>query len=138
MPMWARLFVCVLSGFIVGLVGSAAHRMGVPWNIPYGLVLSLLLVGISAWSARARCDGLGVGFHLIASGAAAMLIASHASNSRALIIFGYTSDAYSPIMQKAGIIWLLGMVAVQVLVLVMPRQWCHVPPRERYPHESTH
>ncbi|PWG60387.1 alcohol dehydrogenase [Bifidobacterium catulorum] len=135
MPVWGRLLACVATGFVVGLVGSATHRMGVPWNIPYGLVLSLALMGVSAWSARTRAGGLGVGFHLIASGSAAMLVASHASNSRALIIFGYLSDAYSPIMQKAGIIWLLGMVAVQVLMLVLPSAWFHVPPRRHHPEE---
>ncbi|MBW3087322.1 alcohol dehydrogenase [Bifidobacterium sp. 82T24] len=138
MPVWGRLLVCVVAGFAVGLVGSAAHRMGVPWNIPYGLVMSLILVALSTWSARARAGGLGVGFHLIASGFAVMLIASHASNSRALIIFGYLSDSYSPLMQKAGIIWLLGMVAVQVLMLVLPASWFRVSPRRPYPHESTH
>ncbi|PJM75208.1 alcohol dehydrogenase [Bifidobacterium simiarum] len=131
--MWARILIALISGGVVGFVGSCAYRMGVPQNIPYGLVLSLLLVGISAWSARARSGSIGLGFHLVASGAVTWLLTETATTSRAMIIFGYKSDAYSFIMQKAGVIWLLGMVAVQVVLVMLPDRLFVVPPRAVVP-----
>ncbi|PLS30521.1 alcohol dehydrogenase, class IV [Bifidobacterium margollesii] len=129
LPGWARMLVGLVSGAIVGFVGSCAYRMGVPQNIPYGLVLALLLVGISAWSARARSGSVGLGLHLVSSGMVTWLLTETATTSRAMIIFGYTSDAYSFVMQKSGIIWLLGMVAVQVVLVMLPDRMFVVPPR---------
>ena len=124
-----RLLVTMVSAVIVGFVGTVAHRMGVPYNLPYGLVLSLMLIGISAWSARARSGSIGLGFHLIASGAVVWMITQAATTTRALVIFGYTTDAYSFWMQKAGIILLLGMVAVQVILVMLSERLFRVPPR---------
>ncbi|RSX50679.1 alcohol dehydrogenase [Bifidobacterium callimiconis] len=130
MPLWGRILVSAASGALVGFVGAAAHRMGVQWSIPYGLVLSFLLLGISTWSARARSGSAGVGFHLIASGAVTMLILQMSTQSRAMLIFGYTSDSYTFFMQKTGIIWMLGMVALQVfMLLLLPKRWFDVPDR---------
>ena len=51
---WLRYLIDVVSGAALGIVGTFAHRMGAAQNIPYGLVLALLLVALGAWSARSR------------------------------------------------------------------------------------
>lgn len=129
LPAAGRLMVTALSAVLAALIGAVAHRMGVQWGIPYGLVLSFLLLGVSTWLARARNGGIGVGLHLLVSGMVTMAITEMATGDRALIIFGYNTDAYSFLVQKAGIVWLLGMVAVQVVMLALPHRWFRVPPR---------
>lgn len=129
LPAAGRLMVTALSAVLAALIGAVAHRMGVQWGIPYGLVLSFLLLGVSTWLARARDGGIGVGLHLLVSGMMTVAITEMATGDRALIIFGYNTDTYPFLVQKAGIVWLLGMVAVQVVMLVLPRRWFRVPPR---------
>ena len=36
LPIWGRFLVDLVSGIIVGVVGTMAHRMGASMNIPYG------------------------------------------------------------------------------------------------------
>ena len=57
LPIWGRFLVDLVSGIIVGVVGTMAHRMGASMNIPYGLAIAYLMVIISTWSARSR-DGV--------------------------------------------------------------------------------
>ena len=60
-----RGLVTVVAGILCGIVGTFAHRMGASANIPYGLVLAFLILGISAWCARSRLDVVGLALHLM-------------------------------------------------------------------------
>ena len=42
LPIWGRFLVDLVSGIIVGVVGTMAHRMGASMNIPYGLAIAYL------------------------------------------------------------------------------------------------
>ena len=64
---WLRYLIDVVSGAALGIVGTFAHRMGAAQNIPYGLVLALLLVALGAWSARSRDGVEGFALYFIAS-----------------------------------------------------------------------
>lgn len=64
---WLRYLIDVVSGAALGIVGTFAHRMGAAQNIPYGLVLALLLVALGAWSARSRDGVAGFALYFIAS-----------------------------------------------------------------------
>ena len=41
LPIWGRFLVALVSGIIVGVVGTMAHRMGASMNIPYGLAIAI-------------------------------------------------------------------------------------------------
>ena len=64
LPIWGRFLVDLVSGIIVGVVGTMAHRMGASMNIPYGLAIAYLMVIISTWSARSRDGVSGLALHL--------------------------------------------------------------------------
>ncbi|KAB8289152.1 alcohol dehydrogenase [Bifidobacterium ramosum] len=116
-----RVLVTLLAGVGAAVIGTFAHRMGASMNIPYGLVLAFVIVGLSTWCARSRCGVTGVAFHLIASGATAWMIAA-ASTGDALAPIGFSGDL-PYFSQKAGYLWLLGMIVVQMAFLFMPPSW---------------
>lgn len=46
-PYAVRVLITIVSGIAAGVVGTLAHRMGAAQNIPYGLLLAFLILGIS-------------------------------------------------------------------------------------------
>lgn len=117
------LLITIASACAVALIGAVAHRMGAASNIPYGLVLSLMMVAGSTYAARRRGGGLHVGVHLSISGLITAYISQTAVNTRALIIMGFAVDNYPYWTQYVGIWWMLGMVVVQLVILLLPRRW---------------
>lgn len=125
---FVQVSVTVLAGAGSGFVGTLAHRMGASANIPYGLVLAFVILGLSAWCARARLGTSGLALHLIASSIVAWGLAIGGSTGDVLVPVGFASTM--PFFsQHAGYIWLYGLIAVQVILLVLPRAWFVIPPR---------
>lgn len=124
-----RALITMAAGVLAALFGTFAHRMGAEMNIPYGLVIAFLLIGLSTWCARARSGVIGLGLHLITSSATAWGIALTATNGNAVIVGGF-QVAMPFFSQYAGYIWLYGLIVVQVLELFMPSRWFVVPPRK--------
>ncbi|OZG67433.1 alcohol dehydrogenase [Bifidobacterium eulemuris] len=123
-----RIAVTLLAGAGAALIGTLAHRMGASSNIPYGLALAFVIMGLSAWCARARLGVSGLALHLIASSATAWGVAMSATSSNVLIVAGFSSEM--PFFSEhAGYIWLYGLIALQVVMVAMPRRWFTVPPR---------
>lgn len=87
-----RGLVTVVAGILCGIVGTFAHRMGASANIPYGLVLAFLILGISAWCARSRLDVVGLALHLIASSGTVWLIAVQSTDD-ALTPVGFSGSS---------------------------------------------
>ena len=124
-----RTLITLLAGAFAAFVGTFAHRMGADMNIPYGLALAFLLIGLSTWCARARMGAVGLALHLIASSITAWGLALTASSGNAVIVGGFQGDM--PFFsQHAGYVWLYGLVVVQVIELCLPRAWFVVPPRK--------
>ncbi|MFT8649752.1 MAG: hypothetical protein ABF792_04785 [Bifidobacterium psychraerophilum] len=121
-----RLFIAIISGFLAAAVAGPAHRMGAASNIPYGLVLALLLVGLSAWAARSRSGVLGAGFHLLSSSAMAWLMAFPGPGGDVLVPVGGKGVFLSFFGLHAGYIWLFGVIVVQLVMLVFPQRWYQV------------
>lgn len=121
--------VTVASGIAVGVVGTVAHRMGGAQNIPYGLVLAFLIVGLSAWCARSRSGVIGVGLHLIASSGAVWVMAMYGPGGDAMLPIGF-STSLPFFSEHAGYIWLYGVTVLQVIITVLPSCWFAMPPRE--------
>ncbi len=125
---FVQVSVTVLAGAGSGFIGTLAHRMGASANTPYGLVLAFLILGLSAWCARARLGVSGLALHLIASSIVAWGLAVGGSAGDVLVPVGFTSTM--PFFsQHAGYIWLYGLIVVQVMQLVLPRAWFVIPPR---------
>lgn len=124
-----RILITVLAGVASGVVGTMAHRMGASQNIPYGLVLAFLILGISTWCARARCGAIGIGFHLIASSGAVWCMAMYGPGGDAMIPIGFSVEMPF-FVEHAGNIWLYGEIILQVLMLFLPARWFVIPPRQ--------
>lgn len=125
---FVQVSVTVLAGAGVGFIGTLAHRMGASTNIPYGLVLAFVILGLSAWCVRARLGVSGLALHLIASSILAWGLAIGGASGDVLVPVGFTS-AMPFFSQHAGYIWLYGLIVVQVILFVLPRAWFVIPPR---------
>lgn len=117
-----RLLITVTAGVGAAVIGTFAHRMGASMNIPYGLVLAYVILGLSTWCARSRCGITGLAMHLIASTTTAWMIAAGSGND-ALTPIGFNSDSMPYFSQKAGYLWLIGMIIVQLAFAFMPPKW---------------
>ncbi|MFT8358686.1 alcohol dehydrogenase [Bifidobacterium aquikefiri] len=123
-----RLFISLALGFVVSIVGTPVHRMGASSNLPYGLVLALVLVGISAWQARARGGIIGLVLHLIASCFGVGMLAGQGPMGDVLIpVGGAAFNTYFGL--HVGYYWLLGLILVQFVIALFPVQWFVVIPR---------
>ncbi|MCI1219206.1 MAG: alcohol dehydrogenase [Bifidobacterium sp.] len=123
-----RALICLAAGVGVGVIGTFAHRMGAARDIPYGLVLALAIVSISTWCARSRSGATGLALHLIASSAAAWLIALGYPHGDALTPSGF-GGAVPYFSQHVGYLWLFGMILVQVALLLLPARLLRMPER---------
>ena len=127
---WAygwRILISALSGAAAGICGTIVHRGGAAWNVPWGLALALLIVGLSAWASRSRADTMGLGAHLITVGLTSYLLAGSGPGGDIFVPVGGES-LVTFFSQHAGYIWLLGAAAVQLAILVMPARWFRVRP----------
>lgn len=124
-----RLVISVTSAGFCGAVGTLAHRMGAAQNIPYGLVLALLIIGLSAWCARSRSGGIGLACHLTVSSITVWALSNYGPGG-GLLIAGQFAGAGLPFFtQYSGYIWLLGVTVVQVLLLCFPHGWFAIESR---------
>lgn len=127
-PTVIRLIICILAGVAVGVVGTIAHRMGASMNIPYGLVLALVIVGLSTWCARSRAGVTGLALHLIFSSATAWAIAVYSPGGGTLTPIGFGGEV--PFFSDhVGYMWLIGMIVVQIMLLLCPSRWFAVAPQ---------
>ena len=114
-----KSLITIAAGVASAFVGTFAHRMGAELDIPYGLVLAFLLIGLSTWCARSRMGAVGLALHLIASSLTT-------TSGKALIVAGFQGDM--PFFsQHAGYIWLYGLILVQVVLLILPARWFVIP-----------
>ncbi|KFI68592.1 hypothetical protein [Bifidobacterium magnum] len=124
-----KLVITVLAALASTFVGTIAQRMGASANIPYGLALAWLLVGMSAWCARSRMGGVGLAIHLIVSSMFAYFLANFSPLGDVLVPLFATGDL--PFFSKyASLFWLFGMVAVQVVVMILPSRCFEITPRD--------
>ena len=119
-----RLLVCALAGLGVGIMGTLMHRMGAMNNLPYGLVLALLLVAASTWAARLRSGAFGVACHLVTCWMAVWVLATWGPGGDVLTPIGF-GGAVPFFSQHAGSVWLFGVIIVTLAVLAAPRRWIY-------------
>lgn len=132
LPAWARLLLGLIVGVVVGMIGTMAHRMGASANIPYGLVLAYVLTAIATWSARSRDGATGLALHLIGSSLMVWTVmAGYGPGGDAMIPVGFGDSASLPYFSNnVGYFWLYGVVLIPLVMLVLPKRWFTMPPRE--------
>lgn len=132
LPIWARFLIDLLTGALVGMVGTMAHRMGASANIPYGLVLAYILVAISTWSARSRDGASGLALYLISSSLMVWTVmAGYGPGGDAMIPVGFGDSASLPYFSNnAGYFWLYGVVLIPLIMLILPKRWFVMPTRK--------
>lgn len=132
LPAWARLLLDLIVGVVVGMIGTMAHRMGASANIPYGLVLAYVLTAIATWSARSRDGATGLALHLIGSSLMVWTVmAGYGPGGDAMIPVGFGDSASLPYFSNnVGYFWLYGVVLIPLVMLVLPKRWFTMPPRE--------
>ncbi|WEV63543.1 alcohol dehydrogenase [Bifidobacterium sp. ESL0732] len=120
---WIRALICVLTGIAAGVCGTLVHRLGAQYNVPIGLVLALLIIALSAWSARARSGVVGLGLHLIASSGVIAVASITVSSGDILLPMGFYSSGIPFFSQNAFWFWFLGMIVIQLLMVFLPQSW---------------
>lgn len=119
-----RYAITLASSVAVGFVGTFAHRMGASSNIPYGLVLALAIVGMSAWCARSRDGVVALALHLMVSSMAAWGMAmGGADGGDATTPVGFSGSGIPYFSQHVGYLWLYGLILVQVVLVVLPARF---------------
>lgn len=124
---WIRALICVVAGIVVGVCGTLVHRLGAQYNAPVGLVLALLIVGISAWSSRARSGVVGLGLHMIVSSGVVAVASATAMSGDILVPMGFYSSTIPFFSQYAGWFWFFGMIVIQIVMVFLPRRWFVIP-----------
>ena len=126
-----RYLITILSAVAVGFIGTFAHRMGASSNMPYGLILALAIVTMSAWCARSRDGVVALSIHLIVSSLVVWGMALTGSESGATAPVGFTGSDLPYFSQHVGYMWLFGMVIVQVALVMVPRRFFNASGRMR-------
>lgn len=114
--------ISAIYGVLVAMAGTIVHRGGAEWNVPWGLALAFLIVGLSSWNARVRSGLAGLGLHMVAVGIVSYAMAGSGPGGDILVPVGGES-LVTFFSKHAGYIWLLGAIAVQLAVLMMPERW---------------
>ncbi|WEV46170.1 alcohol dehydrogenase [Bifidobacterium sp. ESL0690] len=124
---WIRALICVVAGIVAGVCGTLVHRLGAQYNVPIGLVIALLIIGLSAWSARARSGVVGLALHLIASSGVIAVASITATSGDILLPMGFYSSGIPFFSQNAFWFWFIGMIAIQFVMVFLPRRWFTIP-----------
>lgn len=121
------MLICVVTGIVAGVCGTLVHRLGTQYNVPIGLVIALLIIGLSAWSARARSGVVGLALHLIASSGVVAVASIATTSGDILLPAGFYSSGIPFFSQNAFWFWFLGMIIIQFVMVFLPKSWFVIP-----------
>lgn len=113
-------FWTVVSSALVSVVGMFTYRLGAAYNIPYGLFLSLAVVGVSCYLAGVRGGIWHQFLHALISTVIVWAMAFASSSASTVVAMGGTA-LITFWSQKASIIWLYGIIVIQIVVVLLPR-----------------
>ncbi|TCD54640.1 alcohol dehydrogenase [Alloscardovia theropitheci] len=112
----------VISALVIGIVGTFTYRLGAAYNVPYGLVLSLLIVAFFAFLAGVRGGIWHELLHAVIASCAAWYLALQGSITSTLVVTGGAAlTTFWSI--NAAYIWLYGIIFVHVVVAFLPSKW---------------
>lgn len=112
----------VFLSVLVSIIGMFTYRLGAAYNVPYGLAITLAVVGLSTFLAGVR-GGIWHQFvHATISTVIVWILAFMSDSSSTLVAIG--GAALTTLWsQKASILWLYGIIIVQILVALFPQKW---------------
>ncbi|MFD0705095.1 alcohol dehydrogenase [Alloscardovia venturai] len=117
-----RWVVTLVTAVIVAVAGMFTYRLGAAYSIPYGLFLTLFVVGVSCFLAGLR-GGLWHEFvHAVISTVIVWMMAFSSTSSSTVIALG--GAALTNFWSfHASAIWLYGIIVVQIVVSLFPHTW---------------
>lgn len=118
-PYVARVAICLLIGVATALVGNFSHRMGADRNIPYGLLLAFLLIGIGVVFTRSFAGTVGAAVHLIISSLVVWQMSAYGPGGDILMPTGGAS-LVTFLSRSATMLWMGGMLAIQIVAICLP------------------
>ena len=127
--------VTAVSAVCAVLVGTFVYRVGLRQNVPVGLLIALMLVALSSWSARARTGTWGLVLHFVIS-ACVLTVMGDDNGGRIYLLVRSAQVFPTWIMNNAVYIWMFGMVAIQLVIMFLPHRFFVIPPREVAPDDE--
>ncbi|EFA23807.1 hypothetical protein BIFGAL_02916 [Bifidobacterium gallicum DSM 20093 = LMG 11596] len=124
---WGGMLITVASAIATGIIGTLTHRIGATQNLPIGLVLGFVLVGMSAWCARSRGGITGLAVHLIFSSAIVGFMAVYGPGGDVLIPMAISGATLPFLSRNCGMIWFFGVVVMQIVMALLPARWFFIP-----------
>ena len=112
---FAKAAVTLVLGLVVGAVGTVMHR----WQMPWGVVLCLVLVIVAAVTSRAWA-----GWPTWLGYCGGVFFAVQAMAQQ-----GPGGDVLVPSGSVIGWVWVIGSVAAALATGMLPRRWFRDAPR---------
>lgn len=122
LPLWGRYATTCVSAVLCSLIVTFIHRCGAIDNIPYGFVVAMILLLLSAWCSRARSGWWGLFIHATVFSAFAWILALGFIGSAILVPVGFTIPV-PWCVHYAGYLWLYGILIAHAILLCMPQRW---------------
>jgi hypothetical protein len=125
LPMGWKVVVSCLSAIIVVFIGSAISRSGAAYGVPWGLVVALVLIFASSWSARARGGFVCVLCHFLVSWVCAVVLMGFfgfGPGEEYPLLLGSVAGA-NFLMQYGVYLWLGGFTIIQIVMAFLPKQF---------------
>lgn len=122
LPLWGRYATTCVSSAICALIGTFVHRAGAMNNLPYGFVIAVILLLISAWCSRARSGWWGLFIHAVVFSAVVWILALGFIGNAILIPVGFTIPM-PWCVKYVGYFWLYGILIAHAILLCMPQRW---------------
>lgn len=114
---WEYLKI-VIAAVAAVIIGTLLHRSGAAQNLPWGLTLAFALVGAGSAISIRRKGVMGAAVYMLVSTLLVWSFAMYMGPGGDVLIAG-RSEAFTTYFSKnAGLLWLYGVMVVQILVIV--------------------
>lgn len=114
------LVMSFIMGALTAFVGSFLYRSGVEASIPWGLICSLLLIGLCAWIARDKAGRIGVGVTLFSTGLTVILLTVFAFPTGNILLVNIQGTWWT---QNLNQLWQYGFLVIQLIIFALPSRW---------------
>lgn len=120
-PAVLSVMAILLGGIAVAVLGTVLHRAGADRNIPWGLILSLLLAFLYAALCRRDLGTMGLALGLLVSTVLVWIFAIHTGPGGDVLI-PIASPAFTTSWSRSvGYCWIYGATLSQLLAFAIPR-----------------
>ncbi|WP_418968423.1 hypothetical protein [Alloscardovia omnicolens] len=114
--------ITIVSACVVAIVGTFTYRLGAAYNIPYGLFLSLLMVGMSSFMGAVRGSVWHVFVHGLVSISIVWAMALSSTSTSTVVALG-GSSLITYWSKNCSLYWLYGIIVIHLIIMFIPQQW---------------